>query len=155
MIVDGEMAITGERDMADEYFDYAHAYNFCDRDALVMGAVVPAMHASFERFWLSDLSAPVESLANDTVHDSEVQQLYRELGEYAANTANFAPEVRAAIDAIPAAFPQVAAAGSAQRRWRRSSSCVRAGCGCASAPTRWLQPTICKPSVATASSARD
>ena len=28
LIVDGELAITGGRNMADEYFDYDHAYNF-------------------------------------------------------------------------------------------------------------------------------
>ncbi len=108
LIVDGSMAITGGRNMADEYFDFDHAYNFRDRDALVMGAVVPAMRGSFERFWRSDLSVPVESLISDTLSDADVQQIYRELREYAANTANFAPEVRAAIDAIPATFPQIA-----------------------------------------------
>jgi len=103
--------------MADEYFDYDHAYNFRDRDALLIGAVVPAMRASFERFWQSELAAPVESLYDGvglmrrhvTVRDEEVQAIYRELGEYAAAGANFAPEVRAAIDAIPAEFPQLAA----------------------------------------------
>ena len=50
-IVDGQVAITGGRNMADEYFDYDHDYNFRDRDALVMGEAVPAMRASFERFW--------------------------------------------------------------------------------------------------------
>src|SRR5688572_276910 len=34
LIVDGELAITGGRNMADEYFDYDHDYNFRDRDAL-------------------------------------------------------------------------------------------------------------------------
>jgi putative cardiolipin synthase len=116
LIVDGELAITGGRNMADEYFDYDHAYNFRDRDALLIGAVVPAMRASFERFWQSELAAPVESLYDGvglmrrhvTVRDEEVQAIYRELGEYASAGANFAPEVRAAIDAIPAEFPQLA-----------------------------------------------
>ena len=62
LIVDGELAITGGRNMADEYFDYDQAYNFRDRDALVMGAVVQPMHDSFERFWASDLAVPVERL---------------------------------------------------------------------------------------------
>ena len=43
------------------------------------------------------------------MRDEEVQPIFRELGEYAAAGANFAPEVRAAIDAIPAEFPQLAA----------------------------------------------
>ncbi|MCK7492906.1 MAG: phospholipase D-like domain-containing protein [Comamonadaceae bacterium] len=36
-IVDGKLAITGGRNMADEYFDYDHEYNFRDRDALLLG----------------------------------------------------------------------------------------------------------------------
>ena len=116
LIVDGELGITGGRNMADEYFDYDHAYNFRDRDAFVIGVVVAQMRESFERFWRSDLAAPVESLYDGiglmqrhvTVRDQEVQQIYRELGEYAAAGANFAPEVRAAINAIAADFPQLA-----------------------------------------------
>ena len=62
LIVDGELAITGGRNMADEYFDFDHKYNFRDRDALVIGAVVPQQRQSFERFWSSKLAVPVESL---------------------------------------------------------------------------------------------
>jgi putative cardiolipin synthase len=118
LIVDGELAITGGRNMADEYFDYDHAYNFRDRDALVIGAVVPQIRASFERFWGSNLSLPVEKLYSETslmrkhvtVQDAEVQQIYADLGAYASDRRNFAPEVRGAIDAIPANFPTLAAA---------------------------------------------
>ncbi len=117
LIVDGQLAITGGRNMADEYFDYDHAYNFRDRDALVIGAVVPQILASFERFWDSSLSLPVADLYSETslmrkhvsVRDVEVRQIYAELGSYAADRRNFAPEVRGAIDAIPANFPKLAA----------------------------------------------
>ncbi|MEP6832003.1 MAG: phospholipase D-like domain-containing protein, partial [Gemmatimonas sp.] len=33
-IVDGQVVITGGRNIADEYFDYDHEYNFRDRDVL-------------------------------------------------------------------------------------------------------------------------
>lgn len=116
-IVDGAVAITGGRNMADEYFDYDHAYNFRDRDALVLGAVVPTMRQSFERFWNDELTVPVEALYDGlgimqkhvTVDANEVQQVYRELQSYARSEKNFAPEVRAAIAAIPGAFPKLAA----------------------------------------------
>lgn len=115
-IVDGQLAITGGRNMADEYFDYDHAYNFRDRDALVLGHAVQDMAASFGRFWASDISVPVEKLYDGlgfmqkhvTVEDAEVQQVYRELGAYAADEANFEPEVRAAINDIPSAFATLA-----------------------------------------------
>ena len=61
-IVDGKLAITGGRNMAAEYFDYNQQYNFRDRDALLLGAVVQNMEESFNQFWASPLSAPVEEL---------------------------------------------------------------------------------------------
>lgn len=118
LVVDGKVAITGGRNMAAEYFDYNHKYNFRDRDALLLGEAVKTMQASFESFWNSELSVKVEELydglglmqKNVRVDDEEIKQIYRELHEYAKSPENFAPEVRAAIAATPAAF-----AGLAQR----------------------------------------
>src|SRR5918995_2035971 len=62
LVVDGKIAITGGRNMAAEYFDYNHTYNFRDRDVLLLGAAVKDMRASFERFWNSDISVKVEDL---------------------------------------------------------------------------------------------
>ncbi len=112
-IVDGKIAITGGRNMADEYYDYDHQYNFRDRDALLLGAVVTAMGASFENFWVSDLSVDVKDLYGGLgllrkrvgVDAQEIEGIYRELHAYAASPENFAPEVRAAIAALPDAFP--------------------------------------------------
>lgn len=115
-IVDGKVAITGGRNMADEYFDYNHEYNFRDRDALLLGKAVQAMRDSFEKFWLSELSVKVEELydgigllqKNVKVGDDEVAATYRALHDYAALAENFEPEVRAAIDSVPAEFPRLA-----------------------------------------------
>jgi len=115
-IVDGQVAITGGRNMADEYFDYDREYTFRDRDALVMGEAVKTMRANFDTFWASKLAVPVESLydgwglmqKNVKVGDAEVQQIYRELHAYADKPENFAPAVRAAIDATPTAFERLA-----------------------------------------------
>ena len=115
-IVDGKLAITGGRNMADEYFDYDHEYNFRDRDALLLGEAVKAMRANFENFWASELSVPVESLydglglmkKNVRVDSAEVQQIYRGLHDYAKSPENFSPLVRALIESTPEAFPAVA-----------------------------------------------
>ncbi|MFA7383939.1 MAG: phospholipase D family protein [Desulfurivibrionaceae bacterium] len=115
-IVDGKLAITGGRNMANEYFNYHHEYNFRDRDALVLGEVVKSMRESFERFWSSELSVPVEELydglglmqKNVQVDDEEIKRLYKELHVYAGSENNFSPEVRAAIEAVPTAFPRLA-----------------------------------------------
>ena len=116
LVVDGKIAITGGRNMAAEYFDYNHEYNFRDRDVLLLGETVKEMRASFERFWNSELSVKVEDLYGRlgalqkyvSVNDEETQRIYRELHEYAKSPENFAPEVRAAIVATPASFARVA-----------------------------------------------
>jgi cardiolipin synthase C len=115
-IVDGKVAITGGRNMADEYFDYDREYTFRDRDALVVGEAAQAMQANFDAFWASRLAVPVESLydgwgllqKNVKVGDAEVQKVYQQLHAYASQPENFAPVVRAAIDATPAAFERLA-----------------------------------------------
>jgi cardiolipin synthase C len=120
-VVDGKIAITGGRNMAAEYFDYNHAYNFRDRDALVLGAAVKPMQVNFEAFWGSKLSVPVEQRYDGwglmqksvRVEGAEVQQVYRELHAYAKSPQNFAPEVRAAIADTPASFARLAQ----QMRW--------------------------------------
>lgn len=115
-IVDGKIAITGGRNMAAEYFDYNHQFNFRDRDALLLGKAVKSMQASFENFWSSKLSAPVEDLydgigimqKNVTVNDTEIKQIYQELHDYANSKDNFAAEVHAAIESTPKTFELLA-----------------------------------------------
>jgi putative cardiolipin synthase len=112
-IVDGDIAITGGRNMADEYFDYDQAYNFRDRDVLLLGAAPKDILSSFNRFWNHKLSVPVEQLYDGfgilqkrvTVSDEVVQNIYLELHAYASSTENFAPEVRLAIASIDDELP--------------------------------------------------
>ena len=108
-IVDGKVAITGGRNMADEYFDYDHEYNFRDREALILGKVVNDIQDSFNRFWLNQLSVAVEAcFAGQNVMQTgvtftslEVQKVYNELHAYARSPINFEPQVRDAIRRIP------------------------------------------------------
>lgn len=115
-IVDGKLAITGGRNMAAEYFDYNQSYNFRDRDALLLGDVAKTMQASFEKFWVSPLSAPVEELYDGlgiiqkhvTVKDEEIQKIYADLHAYAKNPENFTLENQQAILNTPQAFMRLA-----------------------------------------------
>ena len=83
LVVDGKVAITGGRNMAAEYFDYNHEYNFRDRDALLLGGAVKSMQASFDDFWRSELSVEVETLydgwglmqKNVRLDDTGIQQV--------------------------------------------------------------------------------
>lgn len=115
LVVDGKIAIVGGRNMAAEYFDYHHDYNFRDRDLLMIGKVPAAVRASFERFWGSPLCVAVSDRydglgllqKNLKLKSGEAEVVYRELSDYAKNDANFAPEVRAAIDATPKSFDRL------------------------------------------------
>lgn len=116
LVVDGKIAITGGRNMAAEYFDYNHEYNFRDREVLLLGETVKVIQTSFESFWNSELSVRVEDIYNGwglmqknvRVGDKEISQIYRELHEYAKSPENFAPEVRTAITDVPSSFAGLA-----------------------------------------------
>jgi len=58
-IVDDKVVITGGRNIADEYFDYDHEYNFRDRDVLLLGKVSKSVATSFGAFWNDSLSVPI------------------------------------------------------------------------------------------------
>ncbi|MDU0458941.1 MAG: phospholipase D family protein [Geobacteraceae bacterium] len=110
-LFDGRAGITGGRNMADEYFDYNHEYNFRDRDMLVLGPVVAEMQASFQRFWDSRQAVPVEKLLAKQMRGMTPERagtVYAGLHAYAAKEENFAPEVRLALENLPAKFERLA-----------------------------------------------
>jgi putative cardiolipin synthase len=114
-IFDSVAGITGGRNMADEYFDFDHEYNFRDRDILILGPAVRDMRANFDEFWASALSVPVEELVSDSdlqVTPQEVQEKYAQLHEYADDPANFELAIKEAIEDLPTSFPGMLAAMS-------------------------------------------
>jgi cardiolipin synthase C len=56
LVVDDKEALTGGRNMAEEYFDLSPRYNLMDRDIWVTGEVVPVMRKTFDAFWKSKYS---------------------------------------------------------------------------------------------------
>lgn len=101
-IFDNVAGITGGRNMADEYFDYDHEYNFRDRDILLVGPAVQDMTDNFEEFWNSEYAVPVEIILAEEVEEisaADIEQRANQLHAYAEDPRNFAPEVRQAIDA--------------------------------------------------------
>lgn len=109
-IFDGVAGITGGRNMADEYFDFDHQYNFRDRDVLLFGPVLKPMLTNFDEFWSSDLAIPVTSLlakSLDKLVSGDIAKIRHELHEYAAHPDNFAPEVRETLALLPSYFPQL------------------------------------------------
>lgn len=111
-IFDGIAGITGGRNMADEYFDFNHDYNFRDRDVLLVGRAVGEMAANFEEFWNSELAVPVERvLAHELeqISPADVRARAKYLHDYAGDPANFAPDVQAAISAASGQVPALLA----------------------------------------------
>ena len=106
-IVDNKVVITGGRNIANEYFDYDHEYNFRDRDILLLGKEAKNVKSSFEMFWDSTLSQDVS-----TIIKSDTEKLYSEttfdkLHEYACNPENFWPQVRKRIENLPETFNDI------------------------------------------------
>lgn len=62
-VADGVFAITGGRNIADEYFSRRLSANFVDLDVLAAGAIVAEMSASFDTYWNSSLAYPVLEVA--------------------------------------------------------------------------------------------
>ena len=61
-IADGSFAVTGGRNIGDEYFGRGRAAHFIDMDLLSTGPVVTELSALFDRFWNSPHAYPMQSL---------------------------------------------------------------------------------------------
>lgn len=109
--VDGKASITGGRNIADEYFDYDHEYNFRDRDVLLLGKTANTIQNSFELFWNDSLSVPVSLVVQDSETDFKVKNKFEKLHQYACNPENFWPQVREKIKNLPLAFQAIQQAG--------------------------------------------
>lgn len=59
-LADNSMAIVGGRNLGDEYFDAEPNLNFTDIDLLGVGPVAEQLGHSFDQYWNSALSKPIE-----------------------------------------------------------------------------------------------
>ena len=110
-IVDGKVVITGGRNIADEYFDYDHEYNFRDRDVLLIGKTVAEVENSFDLFWESALSVPIANLVNPDEYKLNTEIKFEYIHQYACNPLNFWPQVRDKIKSVPIAFQNIQETG--------------------------------------------
>jgi putative cardiolipin synthase len=110
-IVDGKVVITGGRNIADEYFDYDHEYNFRDRDVLLLGKATSNVHQSFEDFWGNPLSVPVTELVDEPMDSVNYQNRFDRLHQYTCNPENFWPQVREKIKKLPEGFHSIRQSG--------------------------------------------
>ena len=63
MVADNVFAISGGRNVADEYFGSGAPANFIDMDMLSAGPVVQELSTVFDGYWNSEQAYPIQSLA--------------------------------------------------------------------------------------------
>ena len=113
-IVDEKVTITGGRNVANEYFDYDHEYNFRDRDVLLIGGITKTIQDSYNTFWNSSLSIPLYDLIDSSTTKLNHKAEFNFLHQYACNPENFWPQVRNKIKSIPLAFKKIQKSGRLQ-----------------------------------------
>jgi cardiolipin synthase C len=62
-VADNALAITGGRNIGDQYFTRDQNNNFIDLDVVAAGAIVAELSASFDAFWNSKFAYPIASVA--------------------------------------------------------------------------------------------
>jgi putative cardiolipin synthase len=70
-VADNALAITGGRNIGDQYFTRDPQSNFIDLDVVAGGPIVPALSASFDAFWNSKYAYPIASVASSPEQTDE------------------------------------------------------------------------------------
>jgi len=78
-IADNAAAIVGGRNLGDEYFDAHENFNFFDLDLLATGPVVRDISRSFDEYWNSALSIPVQALVATQPDHEKIQAFESDL----------------------------------------------------------------------------
>jgi putative cardiolipin synthase len=71
MVVDGQLAIAGGRNLADEYFGLHSDANFRDLELLMRGPVVAQLEGAFDDYWNAPWSIPLERVAEPLIGFAE------------------------------------------------------------------------------------
>jgi len=78
---DNQFAITGGRNIGDEYFFSSGELAFVDLDVMASGSVVAEMSASFDDYWASEAVVPVRALPGHKEARSQLPALKQALAE--------------------------------------------------------------------------
>ncbi|MGE8068881.1 phospholipase D family protein [Pseudomonas sp. NPDC089569] len=80
-LADNSMAIVGGRNLGDEYFDAQPNMNFTDIDMLGVGPVAEQLGHSFDQYWNSALSKPIEQFLSSKPTAKDLQDTRMRLEE--------------------------------------------------------------------------
>ncbi len=78
-IVDNELAIVGGRNLGDEYFSASETLQFRDLDMLTAGPVAASVSASFDDYWNSSVSYPLNVLRHQKFEPKDLDAARDEL----------------------------------------------------------------------------
>jgi len=87
-IVDNQIAVTGGRNIASEYFDADPEFTIGDMDVLNIGPVVQEISNSFDQYWNSDLSFPISKLARHLPTNEEARAEREKVLSYMAENTD-------------------------------------------------------------------
>jgi putative cardiolipin synthase len=71
-VADDALAITGGRNIGDQYFTLDPRSNFVDLDVVAAGPIVSALSASFDLFWNSKYAIPIATVASGDDNESNL-----------------------------------------------------------------------------------
>jgi putative cardiolipin synthase len=80
-IADNTMALAGGRNIADEYFMDSKVNNFVDLDLFVTGPAVRSLSTAFDRYWNSDRTYPLASVAGKVDNPAAARAEFAQLTE--------------------------------------------------------------------------
>lgn len=86
-VADGSMAVTGGRNIADEYFTRHPLANFIDLDVFATGVIVADLADLFDLYWNSSPAYPIGSIARSGDSPAELQARFEELTRTAPSQA--------------------------------------------------------------------
>jgi putative cardiolipin synthase len=75
MVADNRMTIVGGRNIGNEYFGLAEAFNFSDMDVLAAGPIARRVSRSFDIYWNSEWAYPGQGLAPEASSAENLEKL--------------------------------------------------------------------------------
>jgi putative cardiolipin synthase len=95
-IADNRIALVGGRNLGDEYFAASEEVNFVDLDFTMVGPVVRDVSRSFDHFWNSASSWPIQVLDPESANAEALEKLRKKLVARAASpeAARYAEALR-------------------------------------------------------------
>jgi putative cardiolipin synthase len=107
-IADNSVAVTGGRNVANEYFMRSDSANFIDMDLLSVGPVVRGLSDVFDRYWNSELAFPIEALVPWRDSPGQVREEFDAwVGEPASQSAEGLPAQLASQPSLALRFAPV------------------------------------------------